>query len=105
MRGARACWRDALRARYRVLVGELAARGLIGDLVGRTTGELVADVRASAPAVVPAFAAATDIFEETWYGGATVGAAERDRFLDAGRRGPGRRRSGARRGGPGMSAA
>jgi hypothetical protein len=74
-------WRDALRARYRVLVGELAARGLIGDLVGRTTGELVADVRLSAPAVMPAFAAATDIFEETWYGGASVGAAERDRFL------------------------
>lgn len=74
-------WRDALRARYRVLVGELAARGLIGDLVGRTTGELVADVRVSAPAVVPAFAAATAIFEETWYGGAAVGPAERDRFL------------------------
>jgi hypothetical protein len=30
---------------------------------------------------VPAFAAATAIFEETWYGGASVGAAERDRFL------------------------
>jgi hypothetical protein len=74
-------WRDALRARYRVLVGDLAARGLIGDLVGRTTGELVADVRQSAPAVVPAFAAATSIFEETWYGGAADGAAERDRFL------------------------
>jgi Domain of unknown function (DUF4129) len=74
-------WRDGLRARYRVLVGELAARGLIGDLVGRTTGELVADVRVSAPAVAPAFAAATAIFEETWYGGASVGAAERDRFL------------------------
>lgn len=74
-------WRDALRARYRVLVAELAARRLIGDLVGRTTGELVADVRVSAPEVVPAFSAATAVFEETWYGGAAVGPAERDRFL------------------------
>ncbi len=74
-------WRDALRARYRVLVGELAARGLIGDLIGRTTGELVADVRSSAPAMVPAFGAATDIFEQTWYGGAEVGADERGRFV------------------------
>lgn len=74
-------WRDALRARYRVLVGELAARRFIGDLIGRTTGELVADVRVTAPPVVPPFAAATDMFEETWYGGAPVGAAERDRFL------------------------
>ena len=31
--------------------------------------------------MVPAFGAATAIFEETWYGGASVGAAERDRFL------------------------
>ncbi len=74
-------WRAALRARYRVLVGDLAARGLIGDLIGRTSGELVADVRASAPPVVPPFAAATDIFERTWYGGADVGADERGRFL------------------------
>ncbi len=88
-----------------MLVGDLAARGLIGDLIGRTTGELVADVRASAPTVVPPFAAATDIFERTWYGGADVGADERGRFLDAGRRGPGRGRPGAPHGGPGMTPA
>jgi hypothetical protein len=74
-------WRDALRARYRVLVRELAARGLIGDLIGRTTGELMADVRSSTPPAAPAFSAATAIFERTWYGGADVGADERDRFL------------------------
>lgn len=74
-------WRDALRARYRVLVGELATRELIGDLVGRTTGELVADVRVTAPPAVPPFTTATDLFEETWYGGAQVGPADRDRLV------------------------
>lgn len=73
-------WRDALRARYRVLVGELARRDLIGDLVGRTTGELVADVAASAPRVAPSFRDATRLFEEAWYGGEPVGPADRDRF-------------------------
>lgn len=73
-------WRDALRARYRVLVGEMAGRRIIGDLVGRTAGELVADVRATSPATAPAFAAATDLFEAAWYGGATVGPDDRDRF-------------------------
>jgi hypothetical protein len=73
-------WREALRARYRVLVGELAGRGVIGDLVGRTTGELVADVRANAPGTAPSFAAATEMFEGVWYGGAEAGPAERDRF-------------------------
>lgn len=73
-------WREALRARYRVLVGELARRGLIGDLVGRTAGELAAEVRAGAPAVAAAFTEATTLFEAAWYGDAPVGPGERDRF-------------------------
>jgi hypothetical protein len=76
-------WRDALRARYRVLIGRLAERGVIPDLVGRTAGELVADVRAAAPAAHPAFSAATALFEEAWYGHAPTGPAERDRFAAA----------------------
>lgn len=74
-------WREALRARYRVLVGDLARRGVIGDLAGRTAGELVSDVRRSSPAAAPAFAAATALFEAAWYGGEPVGPAERDRFV------------------------
>ena len=74
-------WRDALRARYRVLVGELARRRIIGDLVGRTAGELVAEVRDTSPPVAPAFAAATTLFEAAWYGGEAVGPADRDRFV------------------------
>ena len=76
-------WREALRARYRVLVGELAARELIGDLVGRTAGELVDEVTGTAPPAAPAFTRATDLFERAWYGGVAVGPADRDRFADA----------------------
>lgn len=77
---AEGLWRQALRARYRVLVAELARRQVIGDLVGRTAGELLADVRRVAPAAAPAFAAATNLFEAAWYGGVRVGPTERDRF-------------------------
>lgn len=73
-------WREALRARYRVLVATLSRRGVIGDLVGRTAGELLADVRQVAPAAAPAFAAATNLFEAAWYGGVRVGPTERDDF-------------------------
>jgi Domain of unknown function (DUF4129) len=74
-------WREALRARYRVLVGELARRRIIGDMVGRTAGELVDEVRVTSPAVAPSFAAATELFEAAWYGGAPVGPPDRDRFI------------------------
>jgi hypothetical protein len=73
-------WRDGLRARYRGLVGELAGRGVLPDLVGRTAGELAADLRRRAAAAAPAFDAATGLFEQVWYGGAPCGPAERDRF-------------------------
>lgn len=74
-------WREALRARYRVLVGDLAEREVVGDLVGRTARELVDELRGAAPAAAPAFAAATDLFEDVWYGGAPAGPAERDRLV------------------------
>jgi hypothetical protein len=66
-------WGEAVRARYRVLVGELARRAVLGDLVGRTAGELVAELRTTAPAAAPSFVAATDLFEAAWYGGAPMG--------------------------------
>jgi hypothetical protein len=77
---AEGLWREGLRARYRVLVSEIAATGVIPDLVGRTTGELVADVRGAAPGVAPAFARATSQFEAVWYGAAPSGPAEAERF-------------------------
>jgi hypothetical protein len=73
-------WRDGLRCRYRALVGELSRRDVIPDLVGRTAGEFVADVRRTCPPAAPAFRRATDVFEAAWYGGAAGGPDERDRF-------------------------
>ena len=73
-------WSEALRARHRLLVTDLARRALIGDLVGRTAGELVVEVRRSAPAASPAFEVATGLFESAWYGGAAVGPADLARF-------------------------
>lgn len=73
-------WRSGLRCRYRALVSELAAADLIPDLVGRTAGEFVSDVRRTRPAAGRSFRAATDVFEAAWYGGRAGGPAERDEF-------------------------
>jgi Domain of unknown function (DUF4129) len=73
-------WRSGLRCRYRALVSELAAADLIPDLVGRTAGEFVSDVRRTCPAAGRSFRAATDEFEAAWYGGRAGGPAERDAF-------------------------
>ena len=42
-------FRDALRCRYRALVGDLARRGLIDEIPGRTTGEERAQLHDVAP--------------------------------------------------------
>jgi hypothetical protein len=78
-------WADGLRCRHRALVADLVRRGVIPDQAGRTAGEYVRDVAARQPDAAPAFAAATEMFEAVWYGGATTGAAEAERFrgLDA----------------------
>lgn len=74
-------WREGLRCRYRALVAELAEREVIPDLVGRTAGEFVADVRRSRPGAARPFRAATDLFEAAWYGGRAGGPDERDAFV------------------------
>lgn len=61
-------WRQALRCRYRALVSELADRGLVEEVVGRTAGEYRAEVSGSAPEVALPFAGATELFERAWYG-------------------------------------
>jgi hypothetical protein len=76
-------WREGLRCRYRALIGALAERDVIADLVGRTAGEYARDVAARCPPASPAFAAATELFERACYGGADTGPAERDRFAAA----------------------
>jgi len=74
-------WRDALRCRYRALVADLAARGLVDEIPGRTSGEYRREVAASLPDAAPEFSDATDLFERAWYGAAPAGPEENERFV------------------------
>lgn len=75
-RAALGAWREALRCRYRAVVAELAERGLLDDVPGRTTGEQRALLAAAFPAAAAAFAALTDLFESGWYGPGDVGPGD-----------------------------
>jgi hypothetical protein len=75
-------WAEGLRCRHRALIADLVRRGAIPEQAGRTAGEYVRDVARSLPDATPALAAATELFEAAWYGGATTGAAEAARFAD-----------------------
>jgi len=67
-------WRPALRCRYRALVADLAAGGVVDEVPGRTAGEYRAAVTVAAPDVASDFAAVTELFERAWYGRAPTGA-------------------------------
>jgi hypothetical protein len=73
-------FRDALRCRYRALVGDLARRGLLDEIPGRTTGEERGQLRTTAPIAAPEFTDAIDLFDRAWYGDEPTGASEDDRF-------------------------
>jgi hypothetical protein len=73
-------WREALRARYRALVADLAARGLVDEVPGRTAGEYRIEVSESMPRAAPEFGGATELFERAWYGNRPTGAAEAEQF-------------------------
>ena len=73
-------WRSALRCRYRALVADLAARGLVEEVPGRTAGEYRRQVDRAVPEVAPAFAGATTLFEGAWYGGRPTDADDAARF-------------------------
>jgi hypothetical protein len=75
-------WRPALRCRYRALVADLAARGLVEEVPGRTTGEYRRQVDVALPDVAPAFEGATSLFEGAWYGGRDTGADDAARFRE-----------------------
>ncbi len=61
-------WREALRARYRLLVAQLVEMHLIENPPGRTTGEYNRAVSAKLPAIAEDFDDATRDFERVWYG-------------------------------------
>jgi hypothetical protein len=73
--------RDALRCRYRALVGDLARRGLLDEIPGRTTGEERDQLVVSAPEAADRFDAAADLFDDAWYGDAPVDRSDLDRFV------------------------
>lgn len=73
-------YRDALRCRYRALVGDLARRGLIDEIPGRTTGEERAQLGRVTPAASVPFNSAADLFDGAWYGNLDVDAVDDDAF-------------------------
>lgn len=77
-------WRDALRCTWRATVAELAARGLVEEVPGRTTGEYRAGVARSLPAGAEPFTAATHLFEDAWYAAVDVGPAEAAKVRELG---------------------
>jgi hypothetical protein len=79
-------WRDGLRCRYRALVAELAGRGIVEEIPGRTSGEYRRDVGAAVPNAASAFDGATRAFEEAWYGARPIGPGDPAAFEDLSQR-------------------
>lgn len=75
-------WKPAMRCRYRALVGDLIAAGLLEDVPGRTTGEYRRDVAVRAPDRSSAFDEATELFELAWYADRATGPDENRRFQE-----------------------
>ena len=73
-------WRLALRCRYRALVADLAGRGLVEEVPGRTAGEYRAEVGGRLPGAATDFAGATELFERAWYGNRPTAEDEANRF-------------------------
>lgn len=73
-------FREALRCRYRGLVGDLARRGVIDEIPGRTTGEHRRQMHDVRPALAPLFDEAADLFDGAWYGHYDVDERDDDRF-------------------------
>lgn len=79
---AEGVWREALRCRYRELVGRLVEREAVSPVPGRTTGELRVDVADSIPTAAAAFDEVSTAFELAWYAGLPTGEAENRRVRD-----------------------
>jgi hypothetical protein len=73
-------YRDAVRCRYRALVGDLARRGLIDEIPGRTSGEERVQMANVAPAHAPSFASAAELFDDAWYGDVPLADADVQRM-------------------------
>jgi hypothetical protein len=76
-------YREALRCRYRALLADLAAAGLVEEVPGRTTGEYLHAVGKDIPAATDAFEQATRRFEVAWYGPGETGPRQLDAFVSS----------------------
>lgn len=76
-------WKDAIRARYRLLVRTLVDRHQLPDVAGRTTGELRDDLAGTTPGAGESFDIASLLFELPWYADAPTGPEESERFRTA----------------------
>ena len=61
-------WREAVRCRYRAILAELAGRGVVQEIPGRTAGDYLAEVLRQAPVAGSAFTEVTRLFQRAWYG-------------------------------------
>jgi hypothetical protein len=75
-------WREAVRSRYRALVADLASRGLVEEVPGRTAGEYRRELGRALPDAATDFAGATELFEVAWYGRSRPGAGEAAHLRD-----------------------
>jgi hypothetical protein len=75
-------WREAVRSRYRALVADLAARGLVEEVPGRTAGEYRRQVGRALPEAATDFAGATELFEVAWYGRSSTGGGDAAHLRD-----------------------
>src|SRR6266508_687309 len=75
-------WRQAVRCRYRALVADLASRGVVEEVPGRTSGEYRGEVSRNLPNASEAFAGATEVFDRAWYGRQPTGEGEATSFRD-----------------------
>lgn len=73
-------WKQALRCRYRALIGDLVDRDVVRDIPGRTAGEFRRELATTAPDAAGPFADASDLFERAWYGSLPTGPDESARF-------------------------
>ena len=73
-------WRAGLRCRWRALVADLAGRGLVEEVPGRTAGEYRRQVADALPGAASDFDDATALFEAAWYGEHPADAAQAERL-------------------------
>lgn len=86
-------WREALRCRYRAVVADLADRGTLDAVPGRTTGDERQQVAERVPELGATFDGVAETFDRVVYGDEPAGPAdvaaldELDRAVDATGRG------------------